>query len=168
MKTLLLISAFGLSAFQHLPADPPRPFGAGTITRGSDGFTAITTRFGNGTRTVITSPGKPSQSLTTTRFGNGSLTRMSDGRTAVTSRFGWRRTDTGGRKDQARLIFLPTSALRHQTSAIRSSIQSDKSRSITGARTASQASRAATSMSPSPPASTRLSTQRSKRSVIRE
>lgn len=134
MKLLLPLLTLHFS-LGTLAANPPAPFGAGTITRSSDGSTAITTRFGNGTRTVITSPGKPSQSLTTTRFGNGSLTRMSDGRTAITSRFGWRRTDTGGRKEQTRLIFLPTSALRPQTSAIRSSIQSDKSRSITGART---------------------------------
>lgn len=143
MKLLLIIAALVFTAAQLLPAQP-RPFGAGTITRSSDGSTAITSRFGNGTRTVITRPGQPSSSLTTTRFGNGSFTRGSDGRTAITTRFGLQR------------------------SAIRSSIHSDKSRSITGARTASQASRAATSMSPSSPASTRLSTQRSKRSVIRE
>ncbi len=146
MKTLFLFLSLACCSL----ASPPAPFGSGTITRSSDGSTAITTRYGNGTRTVITTPGKATTSAITTRYGNGTRTVVTTPgkptQTLVTSRYG----------------------LKPQTSASRSSIHSDRSRSITGARTAIQASKAATSISPSSPAKTLLSTQRSKRSVIRE
>ena len=67
--TILFLQLFSILAFQLLPAEPATPFGSGTITRSSDGTTAITTRFGNGTRTVVTRPGKPTRSYTTSRFG---------------------------------------------------------------------------------------------------
>lgn len=119
MKLFLFISVFSFSAFQLLPAEPA-PFGSGTITRSSDGSTAITSRYGNGTRTVITKPGKPTTSAITSRYGNGSRTVVNSpgkpAQTLITSRYG----------------------IRPQTSAKRSSIHSDKSRSITGASKNSQ------------------------------
>lgn len=90
MKTIIfLFQLFSVSAFQLLPAAEPRPFGSGTITRSPDGSTAVTTRYGSGTRTVITRTGKPTVTATTSRFGRGYITRTSTGKTLTTSRFGY-------------------------------------------------------------------------------
>lgn len=90
MKLLLFTLLTAHGSLITLPAQPAQPLTPGTITRFSDGSTATTSRYGHGTRTVITSPGKPTRSLTTTRYGHGSITRTSDGRTAITSRYGLR------------------------------------------------------------------------------
>lgn len=96
MKTIFLTSAFFISTFRfQLSALPPQPLTPGTITRFSDGSTATTSRYGHGTRTVITRPGTPSRSFTTTRYGHGSITRTSDGKTAITSKYGLRSRESG-------------------------------------------------------------------------
>jgi hypothetical protein len=88
MKLLLFTLLTAHCSLITLPAQQAQPLTPGTITRFSDGSTATTTRYGHGTRTVITRPGTPSRSFTTTRYGHGSITRTSDGRTAITSRYG--------------------------------------------------------------------------------
>lgn len=85
MKTILfLLLTAHCSLLGTLDAEPARPFGAGTITRTSDGRSAITTRYGNGTITRFSD----GTTATTNRYGNGSLTRFSNGSTAITSRYG--------------------------------------------------------------------------------
>ena len=58
-------------------------FGDGWITRSSKGESFTTTKFGNG---AITRGG--GQRVTTSRFGSGTISRSSDGTTTTTQKFG--------------------------------------------------------------------------------
>jgi hypothetical protein len=90
-------------------AEPPRssvttprtgstqPFGAGTITRRSDGTTSQTRPFGSGS--ITTERGRDGRTITgqTQQFGSGTITRWSDGTTTRAQPFGsgTRTTETG-------------------------------------------------------------------------
>ena len=65
-----------------------QPFGSGTSTRSSDGYSSQTNKFGNGAITRERDSQGHQRTGTTQPFGPGTITRRSDGSSSQTNKFG--------------------------------------------------------------------------------
>lgn len=65
-----------------------QPFGSGTTTRSSNGYSSQTNKFGSGTITRERDGLGHQRTGTTQSFGSGTITRRSDGSSSQTNKFG--------------------------------------------------------------------------------